>query len=261
MKLAYDTDEGLGTRANLGVVVLETDETLEAEFAQMLRIAGVALYHTRIPMGRDIRPETLAGMEGDLPAAVRLLPPSLRFDVIGYGCTSAATVIGSDQVAAQINRVIPGARVTDPLRAIIAAGRALGAHRLGFITPYVPEVSLQMRGRLQAAGFQIAAFGSFEEGNDQVVARITEASIEQAVQQVQAQAVCDAMVIACTNLRCLHLIASLEAATGVPVISSNTALAWHMLRLAGVSASMPQFGQLFALGAGEAEGREVSFSG
>ena len=27
MKLDFDTDDGIGTRANLGVIVLETDET------------------------------------------------------------------------------------------------------------------------------------------------------------------------------------------------------------------------------------------
>lgn len=244
MKLGFDTDQGIGTRANLGVVVLETDETLEHEFRQIFDLAGVALYHSRIPMVRDIRSDTLAGMEADLPASVRLLPPSLNFDVIGYGCTSAATVIGSDKVAKAVQGVCPKARVTDPLAAMIAAGRALGAVHLGFVTPYVAEVSAQMRGKLEAAGFQIAGFGSFEEGDDQVVARITEASIADAVRAV-AKTPCDAVVISCTNLRCLRIIPELEAELGVPILSSNQALAWHMMRLAGIDDVLAQFGRVF----------------
>lgn len=246
MKLAFDTDQGIGTRATLGVIVLETDETLEPEFAQMLTQDGVALYHSRIPMVAEVNPGTLARMEQDLPASARLLPPSLDFDVIGYGCTSAATVIGSDNVAKAVQTVFPDAKVTDPLAAIIAAGQSLGAKRLGFVTPYVPDVSARMRQKLEAAGFDIVAFGSFEEGNDRVVARITEAAISAAAARVAAAAECDAIVIACTNLRCLHVIQSIEAKIEVPVLSSNQALAWHMLRLAGETGPLPYLGRLNA---------------
>ncbi|WP_424944904.1 maleate cis-trans isomerase family protein [Aliiroseovarius crassostreae] len=251
MKIDFDTDKGIGTRANLGVIVLETDETLEQEFARMVPRAGVALYHTRIPMVSEVTAQTLARMEADLPAAARLLPPSLEFDVIGYGCTSASTVIGSDNVARAVRSVCPGARVTDPLAALIAAGRQLGVTRLGFLTPYVADVSARMREKLREAGFEIAAFGSFEEGNDHVVARITEASIRAGALQVAAQAACDAIVIACTNLRCLTVIPEIEAATGLPVLSSNLALCWHMLELAGLNAitgPRPELGRLFATG-------------
>lgn len=245
MKLDFDTDDGIGTRATLGVIVLETDETLEPEFARMTRLDGVALYHSRIPMVSDIRPDTLARMEADLPASARLMPTSLDFDVIGYGCTSASTVIGSENVARAIRSVFPKARVTDPLAAIIAAGHSLDASRLGFITPYVPDVSQRMRQRLEEAGFEIGAFGSFEEGDDRVVARITEAAISAAAGKVAAAAPVDAIVVSCTNLRCLRIIPDIESQTGVPVISSNQALTWHMLRLAGVDDALPQFGKLF----------------
>ncbi|MFD3190087.1 aspartate/glutamate racemase family protein [Sedimentitalea sp. HM32M-2] len=228
------------------MIVLETDETLEHEFARILRMSGVALYHSRIAMVPEIRPDTLARMERDLPDSARLLPPSLRFDAIGFGCTSASSVIGSDKVARAIQSVCPGANVTDPLAAIVAAGRHLNAKRLGFVTPYVPEVSARMRQNLECAGFKIASFGSFEEGNDRLVARITPASILQAIETVVTKAPCDAVVISCTNLRCLDVIPQAEATIGVPVISSNQALAWHMLRLAGIEDASAKFGKLFA---------------
>ncbi len=244
MKLRFDTDAGIGTRATLGVIVLETDETLEPEFARMTALDGVALYHSRIPMVPEVRPDTLARMEADLPAAARLLPSATDFDVIGYGCTSASSVIGSDAVARAVQGVFPQARVTDPLAAIIAAGRALGVRRLGFVTPYVAEVSARMRDRLVDAGFEIVRFGSFEEGDDRVVARISERAIAEGARQVAPGA--EAVVISCTNLRCLRIIPRIEAATGLPVISSNQALGWHMLRLAGIDDPLPRFGRLFA---------------
>lgn len=246
MKLDFNVDGGIGTRATLGVIVLEADETLEPELARMLNIDGVALYHSRIGMVPNIHSETLSRMERDLPMSVRLLPASLDFDVIGYGCTSGAAVIGSDNVAHAIQLIFPNALVTDPLAAIIAAGQALGVRRLGFVTPYLPEVSRQIRRVLEQEGLEIAAFGSFEESNDRVVARITESAIIAATDCVIKQASCDAIVISCTNLRCLRIIPQIEVRTGIPVISSNQALGWHMLRLSGVNERIPAWGRLFS---------------
>ena len=92
-QLAFDTDEGFGPRARIGLVVLETDQTLEME-ARSLPVDGVAWYHSRIANEMEVTPETLTAMEARLPDAAALLPDDFAFDAIGYGCTSAATLIG-----------------------------------------------------------------------------------------------------------------------------------------------------------------------
>ena len=245
MKLDFQTDSGIGTRANLGIIVLEEDETLEHEFRQILTGSGIALHTNRIPMAAHVRPDTLASMETALPAAAQRLPSAPHYSAIGFGCTSASSVIGSDRVAAAITSVCKGAEVTDPLAAIIAACKALDAKRIGFVTPYIAEVSALMRDKLTNASLEIVSFGSFEEGNDQIVARITPASILSAIKSVAAQAPIDAVVVSCTNLRCLDILRDAETAIGAPVISSNQALAWHMLRLAGIDDKSPAFGKLF----------------
>lgn len=245
MKLEFKTDKGIGTRATMGLIVLETDETIEPEFSRMTRLPGVALYHSRIPMVAEIRPDTLMQMRRDLPSSTALFPSSLDFDVIGYGCTSAATVIGPDGVQDAVRKARPGVTVTNPLSAVIAACRALDVDKLGFVTPYVAEVSAKMRDRLEAAGFVISGFGSFEEGDDRVVARISEVSLQKAIETVAAQAECDAVFVSCTNLRCLSIIPQIEKKIGRPVLSSNQALGWHMLRLSGIDDTLPEFGKLF----------------
>lgn len=252
MLLPFETDAGSGPRATLGVIVLEADETLEPEFARLLTLDGVALYHNRIPMAPQIRPDTLAQMESEIPDVVAQFPTSAGFDVIGFGCTSASSVIGSDAVARAVQQVIPEAQVTNPLAALIAAGRALGVTRLGFVSPYEPRVSLTMRTRLAEAGFDIVSFGSFGEEDDRVVGRITPDAIRTGVETVVAAAPedtpCEAIIIACTNLRALGVIEDLESQMGIPVLSSNQALGWHMLRLAGVTDLVPGAGRLLRTG-------------
>ncbi len=247
MALNFDTDNGFATRATLGVIVLQTDETLEPELARIMALDGVALYHSRIPMRPEVTADTLAEMRTNLPAAARLFPGSLNFDVIGYGCTSAATIIGPREVERAVQEVLPNVQVANPISAVIAACKSLNATRIGFVTPYVAEVSAAMRAMLESHGIKIAGFASFEEGDDRTVARITPDSSLAAITHVASQADCDLVFVSCTSLRIAGIVETAEKQIGMPVISSNTALAWHMLRLAGIDDRIDGFGHLLRL--------------
>ncbi|GAB4392836.1 MAG: aspartate/glutamate racemase family protein [Kiloniellaceae bacterium] len=248
MPLPYETiAEDSTTR--FGLVVLQADEVIEGEFPGLLTSpdAGeaVRLHVSRVPSAHQVTPETLAAMEAELPAAVALLPEEARFDVIGYACTSGAKVIGEEKVAGIIRALRPGVAVSNPLTAAKAALKALKVRRLGFVTPYVAAVSSVLRDDLESAGFEIGSFGSFEVAVEGIVARMTPQSVLEAIVQVGSQGDCGAVFAACTNLRAAGVIAEAEARLGKPVISSNQALAWHMLRLAGIATPWPGRGRLF----------------
>lgn len=251
--LPFETDKGIGTRARLGLIVLETDRTIEPELRGLLDLEGLALYHSRIPSDPEVTSESLARMEANLPAAAKLLPAAAGLDVVGYGCTSGATIIGEDKVAQAVRRGLGAgyARipVTNPITAVKAALRALGAVRIGFVTPYLPEVTGAMRAHLEQQGFQISRVGSFNQSEEDIVARITPASIRDAILEIGGGGGsgkdCDAVFVSCTNLRVAGVIEETEAELDKPVLSSNPALAWHMLRLAGIDDALPGRGRLF----------------
>lgn len=231
--MRYSLTDRIGSRATLGLVVLQTDETLEPEFSRYFTAPDVAVYATRVPSGADVTPETLRAMEAEIPAAAALLPPSLDFDVVGYGCTSGATFIGPDRVTQLVQGAAKAQAVTNPISSVIAALGSLGAKKIGMVTPYIESVTAPMRDALQARGFEISGLASFGEAEEAKVARIDAASIIAAGKAVADGA--EAVFLSCTNLRTLDLIFDLEAEIGVPVISSNQALAWNMARLAGTA--------------------------
>lgn len=247
MPLAFETDDGIGTRATLGLIVLKTDETIEHEFRTFVPDDGVALYHSRVPMAADVTAETLGQMREDIPHAAGMLPETAPFDVIGYGCTSGATVIGPDGVAAGIHRHFPRAAVTEPLSAARAAFEALGIRRLALLSPYVEPVSRALREAFEASGTEIAAFASFDEGRESVVARMTPKSLLAAIEETVSGQDVDGVFMSCTNLRMAPVLAEAERRVGVPVLASNQVLAWHMMRLAGLEDVVPAGGQLFAV--------------
>ena len=58
----------------------------------------------------------------------------------------------------------------------------------------------------------------------------------------------DAIFVSCTSLRVAEAVAGVERRTGVPITSSNHAMAWHCLRLAGIEDVVEGAGRLFGLG-------------
>ena len=134
--------------------------------------------------------------------------------VVGSGGREHAlawAIARADRVTEVIRRVRPGVTVSNPLSAAKAALRALNLKRIGFVTPYVAEVSAAMRDNLAKAGFETVSFGSFEEVEDGVVARMTPGSILEAVLTVGAVAGCDGVFVSCTNLRAAGVLEEAEA--------------------------------------------------
>jgi maleate isomerase len=246
MKLTYTLDGGVAARAAFGVIVLQSDETLEREFSAIFDIDGVGLYNSRIPFADSVTPDTLIRMKEEIPGSASLFPSATPLDVIAYGCTSGTTMIGIAEVEAAIHTVQPQAKVTNPVSAVLAACEKLKVRKLGFLTPYMPSVSRAMQALLETHGLEIAAFGSFEQESDRAVARISARSVIDAIVEVASGGKVDAVFASCTNLRTFSLIDEAEKRIGMPVLSSNQALAWHMLHLAGLSGEADGPGTLFA---------------
>lgn len=231
MQLPYrlDTDHA----PQIGLVVLQSDETLERDFRWLLPDT-VELLVSRVASGTELDTAMIAAMEGRLTQAARLLPRAAKLAVIGYGCTSASAQIGSARVAELISAGAQTPHVTDPAAALIAACRHLGVQRLGVISPYVAEVSTRLHQVFEDAGIEVRRFGSFNEPVETNVVRILPRSLRDAALGMAADGDCDAVFLSCTNLRTLDVIEEIEAQIGIPVLSSNQVLAWHMLALAGI---------------------------
>jgi maleate isomerase len=244
--VAFTTDGGIAARAAIGLIVLGTDQTIEHEYRMMLTLPGVAVYESRIWNDATITPETLRAMDGGIAEAARLILPGMKLDVVGFGCTSATMVLGEAQVGARIHEARPGVAVTTPVTAAFAAFRALRAQRIAVLTPYAPAVNEGIRAYIEAAGFSVCAMASFNEPDDRIVARISEASIADAAASLVAGSGAQALFVSCTSLRLVEQIAALEARIGIPATSSNHAMGWHSLRLAGVADRL-RFGRLFTL--------------
>ena len=244
-KLPFELDSGAGERARIGLLVLESDQSLEWEMRKVANLEGVAVYHSRLENDPIVTGENLAMMEKQLPVAAKLLPKYLNLNSIGYGCTSASTIIGERRVKEIMNKFHPNIPSSNPLSAAKAAFKVLNINKIALLTPYSPEVTNALQKQFSESGINVTLVGSYYEENDELVGQISSKSILESVIHLGSNKDCDGVFVSCTSLRALDIIEKAEKIIGKPVTSSNHALAWHLLRLAGVDDILDDHGQLF----------------
>lgn len=229
--LSFSLNDDDKTHPAIGLVVLQSDETMEHELRRWLPDT-YRLFHTRIPNSQQIDEQSLQAMKARLPESVSLLPVNTEFRVIAYGCTSASTLIGEQAVTTAIQSVVgKNASVTNPISAIKAQLHNINAKNIALLTPYAPDISAALVTNLERSGFSIVNSGTFNETQDHRVARISGDSLLSAIKQLRANNDIDALVASCTNLRTYDVLHEASESISCPVISSNSALAWHIQQL------------------------------
>ncbi len=154
--------------------------------------------------------------------------------------------LGEEAIFAEIRKARPDVACTTPVTAALAAFKALGVRSIGLLTPYAPAINEGFVRYFEGRGLEIAAVATFDRRDDREAARISVASIEAAAERMATVPGVDAIFISCTSLRVAEAVKGLEQRIGVPVTSSNHAMAWHCLRLAGIDDVIPA-GMLYAL--------------
>ncbi len=235
----------------MGLIVLETDLTIETEFRKFLsqdenEKKKISLLNTRIPCDDKVTASNLSSMENQFRASLNLFPNNHKFDVIGYGCTSASLLIGDEKIAKIVKSKVITDHVTTPMLAVKKALKALGKRKIGYIAPYISEIAYKMCSHLSEAGFEVTNAATFSEDKDSIVGVISPKSIFNAIETLMAQSdKLDAVFISCTSLKCESIIPLAEEKFRLPILSSNSVLAWDMVKLSKAEVSKLDKGTLF----------------
>ena len=110
--------------------------------------------------------------------------------------------------------------------------------RLALITGAGSGIGRASALALAARGWRIALVGRREDALAETAALAAGEHIVAPADIADAEAV-DAVFASCTNLNTFGVIERAENALGKPVISSNSALIWHLSALAGLTAHVP----------------------
>jgi maleate isomerase len=229
-------------KARVGMVDLASGLTGEEEMHAILP-DDVLLLTTRVLNSNTIVLSALSDMQEDMARAVSTITPDEPLDVVIYCCTSGTIAIGEDRLRELIQSVRPGVAFTNPFTAAVEALRHIGAKRVSLLAPYTVEVTSYMRDAFQCKGFEIPYVTTYGLELDAEICQVSHDDILATAREQCVQGV-DALFISCTGLRVVSLIEQIERELGLPVITSNQALAWHALRLAGYDRNLNGFGRL-----------------
>jgi maleate isomerase len=209
--------------ARVGLIVPSSNTVIEVDFYRRLP-ADVTLHTARMYL-EETTPEGESAMLDDyLPRAVDDLR-SARPDVVVFGCTSAGALRGNAYEAELIERIaVQTAATTFSVAASVrAAVRGAGARRVGVITPYIDSLNARIRESLESDRLRVAAIHGLGITDNFTIADVEPERIARFAAERFAGSDIELLFASCTNFRALDAQQRIQAALGVPVVTSNQA--------------------------------------
>lgn len=241
----------------IGVLTPHADIGPESEL-QAMAPAGVTIHAARVPFGAMAPGGAMDSTIALAPVQAFAQPPyvddaaeslaSAPLDVIAFGFTSSAYVIGTAHEAAMITRLqrrTRGIPVVAASAAAVSALEALTARRVALFHPPWFDLELCDLGRryYDSAGFDVVMSAACGLPSEQ--AQITPAGLHGWICE-HAPKNAEAIVITGNGLRAVGVIAALEAQLDRPVVTANQSLLWAALRAAQADpTSVTGYGRLF----------------
>jgi maleate isomerase len=221
-----------GSLGCVGVIVPPANVTVEPEMVDLLP-RGLSMVGTRLP-GR-VSKETGIGLRERFIEYNRVLATvadsfgGLPLAALGLACTGSCYLDGpggDDKLCADL-RAGGTQHVVTAAHALKELIETLGGRRIGLVTPYPAWVTELAIKYWQASGFEVVhcrelpgVVSIYEVSTDSVVATARDVMSTGA----------DVILLSGTGVPTVPAIEILAKTTVVPVISSNLALAWWMLR-------------------------------
>mmetsp|Transcript_2556 Transcript_2556/g.6773 ORF Transcript_2556/g.6773 Transcript_2556/m.6773 type:complete len:254 (+) Transcript_2556:3-764(+) len=235
-------------RSVIGLLFLPTDHAVDGELGFLFsQFPGVQIrfQHLQQPNFTGVDVDTyLKTKDAITVTAANLQPQTLTG--LALACTSMAFTLGLDVVDDLCRAAHPQASITNMARATIKAFEALGHKDIAVLTPYIDELNANVSRTLAEHGFIIHKMGGMGLQQDPDITAVPQDHILACAKLVDSPKA-KAFFVSCSALRVCKdgFIDTLEKELGKPVITSNQATAWHLLRITGVEDRVSGFGTLF----------------
>ena len=226
---------------HFGVLIPSTNTTVEIEYSRLLPPSLQAHVGRLLTSGTG---PFAPGKDEDVDYQARLLGTA-RVEVISLAQTSASLFADDyDEVTVKRMTEASGVPSLTSAQAIGRALRALGTPRIAFATPYSQDTIARAR-RYYETKYAIAVAASESLGaSDSYAIGKMDAGIAQAAFRRIDRADIDALVVPGGNFPTMKWIAAWEQEFGKPVVTTNQAALWAILKAMRINTPLPGKGQL-----------------
>ena len=239
------TNGRYGSRAKIAFMLPSSCLAFEQEFLKVTdSLDGVIGIPARLLLGYT-GADALTGMNEGIDLAARQLATTSP-DVAIYMCTSGSFKDGQDgnqAIKDRLAELVPGAKTMTTSEAIVRGIEAFGMRRVVMTTPYDEDLTNREVEFLAYHGVTVTGF-DFRDIEDNLDRGDLPATEWLKYAKALDYSEVDGFFLSCGNVRTLDILDTLEAESGLPVVSSTQATIWMALRLAGIDDRIPGFGAL-----------------
>ena len=238
-----------GWRARLGILVPSGIIALEPEF-RLMTPEGVSCHYHRFKFsGGKSEGEVLKRLRDaqEFIADASEIITHVRPAVVAMAGTGVSFIggYGYDQILItkmkERNGNLP---TTTTSTSVLDAFRKLGIKKVSMAMPYVEQVSRTAQKFVEDNGVKVLkAKWLNKAGTD--IAEVSKETLYHLAREVDDQE-SQAIFISCIGLHTIEIIEKLENDLQKPVITSNQATMWNMLRLANINDRIQGYGQLLS---------------
>jgi len=235
----------IGWRARIGLIVPDSLIPTEPWFNRV-KPKGVSFLTTRMSFGKKTTPETLKKMKEHVLRGARELANS-EVDVIGFCCTSGSFIegVGYDKKIAQEIEQEVAIPATTTTSSFLEALNLLKIKSLILITPYIMEINRIEKDFLEKMNFSVVEIGTLNKIDVIDYTNTTAGEIYRLAKNTfKKNSSVGGIFISCMSMRAMDVINYLEMDLEVPVVTSDQATLWKLLRLAGVKEKIKGYGKL-----------------
>ena len=228
----------LAPRAIIGVMTPAMNTVVQPEL-ELLCPEGVTNQMQRFRLGGDtVSDDIVEEAEKLMDCQPVALAIGLTTDAGPGGVTKLAT-------RCEALRAAVGIPVFNASEADHAGLHALGAKRVGVVTPFNAEVDAVVKDNVEQAGFEVVAIKGTEAPSLPAICETPLDKIRDVFAMV-AEADCDAILQVGTALPVVAMIDELERELGEPIVACNAAVYWQTLRAVGIDEPISGYGRLLA---------------
>ncbi len=241
----------------IGQIVPSSNTTMETEIPTMLRARETILperftFHSSRMRMKNVTQEDLAQMDADSDRCALELSDA-RVDVLGYACLVAIMAMGKgyhrvSQARLHQRTVDNGgaAPVVTSAGALVEGLKVLGAKKVSIIAPYMKPLTRLVIEYIENEGIEVVDSLSLEIHDNLAVGSCDPLAPADLWRRLNLANV-DAIVgSACVQMPSLASIPLIEAASGLPTVSSAVCTTYQMLATLGLKTIAPQAGALLS---------------
>jgi maleate isomerase len=240
----------------VGLIVPSSNTTMETEVPALFRARErvrpedrFTFHSARVRM-KHVTPEELRAMNAQTERATTELA-DMRPSVVATACLVAIMAQGPGhhrvmqvEIESTLERERAPAPVVSSAGALVDALHALGARRVGIVTPYLKELTRLVADYIEEAGIEVGDAVSLEVSDNQAVAALDPEDLKAHWRRLDLRD-CDALVLsACVQMRSLAAIEEVERQSGLPTLSAATSTTWASLCALELEPIVPGAGAL-----------------